>query len=103
MRYDPSRSASSQEATSLLAHGTRPYCHAWTTLPSQHLENRPCHEDGKKVAVQIPAGAELLAIDSVPDPVVDRQQQVQVKWEGKTITMFAVDLREDAEPILTET
>ena len=26
-------------------------------------------EDGKKVAVQIPAGAELLAIDSVPDPV----------------------------------
>jgi hypothetical protein len=60
-------------------------------------------EDGKKVAVQIPAGAELLAIDSVPDPVVDRQQQVQVKWEGKTITMFAVDLREDAEPILTET
>ena len=60
-------------------------------------------EDGKKVAVQIPAGAELLAIDSVPDPVVDRQQQVQVKWESKTISMFAVDLREYAEPILTET
>ena len=59
-------------------------------------------EDGKKVAVQIPAGAELLAIDSVPDPVVDRQQQVPVKWEGKTVTMFAVDLRDGAEPILTK-
>ena len=60
-------------------------------------------QDGRKVAVQIPAGAEILAIDSVPDPVVDRQQQVHVTWEGKTITMFAVDIRENAEPILTET
>ena len=58
---------------------------------------------GKKVAVQIPASAELVAIESIPEPVVDRQQEVQVKWEGKTITMFAVDLREYAEPILTET
>jgi hypothetical protein len=60
-------------------------------------------QGGRKVAVQIPAGAEIVAIDSVPDPVVDRQQQVHVKWAGKTITMFAVDIREDAEPILTET
>jgi hypothetical protein len=60
-------------------------------------------QDGKKVAVQIPAGAEIVAIDSVPDPVVDRQQQVQVSWEGKTITMFAVDVRENAEPILKKT
>ena len=35
-------------------------------------------QDGKKVAVQIPAGAEILVIDSVPDPVVDRNQQVKV-------------------------
>ena len=61
-------------------------------------------EGGKKVAVQIPAGAEILAIDSVPDPVVDPQQQVHVTWEGRTITMFAVDLRDGgAEPILKET
>jgi hypothetical protein len=60
-------------------------------------------EDGKKVVVQIPAGAEIFAIDSVPDPVVDPQQEVHVVWEGKTITMFALDLREGAEPILTET
>jgi hypothetical protein len=43
-----------------------------------------------------------VAIESIPEPVVDRQQEVQVKWEGKTITMFAVD-REYVEPILTET
>jgi len=39
----------------------------------------------KKVAVQIPAGAELLAINSVPDPVVDRQQQVQVKCKARPL------------------
>jgi hypothetical protein len=60
-------------------------------------------QDGRKVAVQIPAGAEILAIDSVPDPVVDPQQQVHVAWADKTITMFAVDIRDSAEPILTET
>ena len=59
-------------------------------------------QDGRKVAVQIPVGAEIVAIDSVPDHVVDRQQQVQVTWEGRTITMFAVDLRDGAEPILTK-
>ena len=59
-------------------------------------------QDGKKIAVQIPAGAEILAIDSVPDPVLDPQRQVHVTWEGRTITMFAVDLRDGAEPILTK-
>jgi hypothetical protein len=54
-------------------------------------------EDGKKVAVQIPAGAEILAIDSVPDPVVDRAQQVNAKWEGRTVTLFAADIRERGE------
>jgi hypothetical protein len=60
-------------------------------------------QDGKKVAVQIPAGAEIFAIDSVRDPAVYPQQEVHVKWEGKTITMFAADIREGGEPILTET
>jgi hypothetical protein len=59
-------------------------------------------QDDRKVAVQIPAGAEILVIDSVPDPVVDRQQQMNVAWAGKTITMFAVDIRDSAEPIRTE-
>jgi hypothetical protein len=57
----------------------------------------------RKSPFKFPLVPDFLTIDSVPDPVVDRQQQVQVRWEGKTITMFAVDLREDAEPILTET
>jgi hypothetical protein len=57
-------------------------------------------QDGREVAIQIPAGAEILAIDSVPDPVVDLQQQVHVAWEERTITMFAVDIRECGEPIL---
>ena len=59
-------------------------------------------QDGRKVALQIPAGAEILAIDSVSDPVVDRPQQVHVLWDGRTITMFAVDLRESSGPILKE-
>jgi hypothetical protein len=60
-------------------------------------------QDGREVAVQIPAGAEILVIDSVPDPVVDRQQRVHVIWKEKAITMFAVDIRECAERILTKT
>jgi hypothetical protein len=59
--------------------------------------------DGRTVAVQIPAGIEILAIDSVPDPVVDPQQQVRVTWEGWTFTMLAVDIREGSEPILKAT
>jgi hypothetical protein len=46
---------------------------------------------------------EILVIDSLPDPVVDRQQQVHVTWEGWTFKMFAVDIREGAEPISTKT
>jgi hypothetical protein len=57
-------------------------------------------QDGKEVAIEIPAGAEILAIDSVPDPVVDLQQQVHVTWEERTIRMFAIDIRECGEPIL---
>jgi hypothetical protein len=57
-------------------------------------------QGGKEVAVRIPEGAEVLAIDSVPDPVVNRQQQVHVKWEERKIMMFAVDIRECGEPIL---
>jgi hypothetical protein len=58
--------------------------------------------DGRNVAVQIPSGVEILVIDSLLDPVVDRQQQVHVTWEGWTFKMFAVDIREGAEPILTK-
>jgi hypothetical protein len=59
-------------------------------------------QEGRQVAIQIPADAEILAIDKVPDPVVDRKQQVRVAWKGKTIMMFAVDIREGAESILKE-
>ena len=60
-------------------------------------------QDGREIAVRIPAGAEIFVIDSVPYPVVDPQQQVHVLWADKTLTMFALDIREGAEPILTKT
>lgn len=56
-------------------------------------------DDGKRVAVQIPAGGVILVIDSVPDPVVDRNQQVNAKWEGRTVTLFAVDIGERGKRI----
>ena len=76
-------------------------------IPGQHFRlDAPkigvVFQDGKKVAVQIPAGAEILGIDSVPSLVLDLQKQVHVTWEGRTITKFAVDLRDGAEPILTK-
>jgi hypothetical protein len=60
-------------------------------------------QEGTEIAVRIPAGAEILAIDSLPDPVVDRQQQVHARWEGRTLLMFAIDIRECSDPILKKT
>ena len=51
-------------------------------------------QEGKMLAVQIPAGAEVLAIDIVPLRVVDRSLQVYAYWEGTIVTMSAADLRE---------
>jgi hypothetical protein len=51
-------------------------------------------QDGKMVDVQIPAGAEILAIDSVPLRVVDRNLRVYAYWEATIVRMRAADIRE---------
>jgi hypothetical protein len=57
-------------------------------------------QDGKKVAFRIPAGAEILLIDRIPDPLVDPTQVVNATWEGKMLTLFAADIRDRGERIL---
>jgi hypothetical protein len=52
-------------------------------------------QDGKRIAVQIPEGAIVLVIDSVPEyQSGDVRQEVNVQWKGKTYTVFLVDLQE---------
>ena len=55
--------------------------------------------DGKKIAYQIPAGAELVVIDCIRVDPNDPSRTVTVEWESKTFTMFAVDLRERGDRI----
>jgi hypothetical protein len=50
--------------------------------------------DVKKTAFQIPAGAEIVVIDGIRVDPKDLTRTVSVEWESKTVTMFAVDLRE---------
>jgi hypothetical protein len=57
-------------------------------------------QDGKRIAVRIPEGATVLAIDSVPEhQSEDHGQQISVQWKGKSYTLFLVDLQERGEPI----
>jgi hypothetical protein len=51
-------------------------------------------QDGKEVAIEIPAGDEILAIDSVPLRVVDRNLTVYAYWETTIVRMRAADIRE---------
>ena len=48
-------------------------------------------EDGKEQVLYIPAGAEIVVTGSLDDdgPI---NREVSVEWEGKTLTMFAVDI-----------
>ena len=54
-------------------------------------------EDGKEQVLYIPAGAEIVVAGSLGDGPTNRE--VNVEWEGKTLTMFAVDLLERGERI----
>jgi hypothetical protein len=57
-------------------------------------------QDGKRIAVRIPEGAAVLAVDAVPEyQSGDRRQQVNVQWKGKSYIMFLVDLQERGEQI----
>jgi hypothetical protein len=56
-------------------------------------------QDGKRIAVQIPEGATVSVIDSVPEyQPGDVRQEVNVQWKRKSYTMFLVDLQERVEP-----
>jgi len=59
--------------------------------------------DGEKIAVHIPGGAEIVVIDSLPDSIVDRSQQVKVRWDGRTALMFVVDIRDRCDRIAAAT
>jgi CheY-like chemotaxis protein len=50
-------------------------------------------KNGKRVAMYVPAGAEIVVFGRIwemSDPAHNRQ--VEVLWEGQTVTMFAVDI-----------
>jgi hypothetical protein len=54
----------------------------------------------KRVAIQLPAGAQIVVLDQIPPDVPpDSNHQVNVEWEGKLVSMFLVDIREKGEPI----
>ena len=55
------------------------------------------HEDGKEVAVRVPAGADILVTGSLDGEEPNRQ--VIAQWGWKTLTMFAVDILERGERI----
>jgi hypothetical protein len=51
-------------------------------------------EEGRHVAHMVPAGA----IINTNGAAFDGEKLVNVEWEGKTVMMFAQDLRSRAEP-----
>jgi hypothetical protein len=46
--------------------------------------------DGTRIPVMIPVGASVI-LELGP---LDGTRMVDIKWEGKTVTIFTVDLRE---------
>jgi hypothetical protein len=53
----------------------------------------------KHAIVDIPAGAEVVLLDSieVSTPTPELNRQVNIQWHGQTLKLFAVDLFERAE------
>jgi hypothetical protein len=52
----------------------------------------------KRVAVQIPAGAQILVLDDIePGAPPDASRLVNVEWEGNVVSMFVVDIHEKGE------
>jgi hypothetical protein len=55
-------------------------------------------ESGKRVAVTIPARAKITAVDIVPlEPTKDHAKQINVIWDGRSLTMFLADLQHRGE------
>ena len=56
--------------------------------------------DAKGVAVVIPAGSEVVSIDPIDTRSgFDHSQFVAVKWAGRTVQMFLLDLVERGERV----
>ena len=56
-------------------------------------------EGGKKIAVAVPVNAEIVVTDKLPVDHTDSNRQVTVEWAGKTVAMFAIDIRERGDRI----
>ena len=57
-------------------------------------------DEGKPLIVEVPEGAELIAIDDIPTDVPhESNRQVSIKWEGRTLAMFLVDIQQRCERI----
>ena len=57
-------------------------------------------ESGKRVAVTIPTGAKITAVDIVPrEPTKDHTEQINVTWNGRSLTMFLTDLQHRGERV----
>ena len=57
-------------------------------------------ESGKRVAVTIPAKAEITVVDTVPlEPTPDYTELVSVQWEGRSLRMFLRDLQDRGERV----
>ncbi len=55
------------------------------------------HENTRYIAITIPSGSIL----NVPDNLANVAPLVKVEWDGKSIQIFAVDLRDRGELIKT--
>jgi hypothetical protein len=57
-------------------------------------------ESGKRVAVTIPAQAEITVPGIIPtEPTSDHTEQINVSWAGRTLAMFLTDLQTRGERI----
>jgi hypothetical protein len=57
-------------------------------------------QDGRSIALLIPTGAEVIPLDAVPEEGSgDDGREVSVEWQGRTVSMFLVDLRERGEQV----
>jgi hypothetical protein len=60
------------------------------------------NDNGKKVATMIPAGAVIMALglDPLECAARNRTEQIEVSWNGRSMSMFLIDLQERGERVL---
>jgi hypothetical protein len=55
---------------------------------------------GRDIAVRLPAGAEVVALDRVSEDALNEvNQRVRIVWNNRTFSMFLVDVLEKCEPV----